>query len=75
MIVDGDTGGRIEHFKYTVRTLERLGVSAVIIEDKIGDKKFFIWHLSNSADSIEKFTQKSLLENSQVMMISWLLSY
>lgn len=39
IIVDGDTGGRIEHFKYTVRTLERAGVSAVIIEDKTGLKQ------------------------------------
>ena len=39
IIFDGDTGGRIEHFVYTVRTLERLGISAVIIEDKIGLKK------------------------------------
>jgi len=34
LIVDGDTGGQIEHFKYIIRTLERLGVSAIIIEDK-----------------------------------------
>lgn len=39
IILDGDTGGLTEHFVYTVRTLERLGVSAVIIEDKIGLKR------------------------------------
>lgn len=39
MIFDGDTGGKDEHFAYTVRSLERLGVSAVIIEDKVGLKK------------------------------------
>lgn len=39
LIYDGDTGGQTEHFPYTVRTLERLGVSAVIIEDKQGLKK------------------------------------
>jgi phosphoenolpyruvate phosphomutase len=39
IIYDGDTGGRPEHFAYTVRTLERFGVSAVIIEDKIGGKR------------------------------------
>ncbi len=39
IIFDGDTGGLTEHFVYTVRTLERLGVSAVIIEDKKGLKK------------------------------------
>lgn len=39
IIYDGDTGGRPEHFAFTVRTLERFGVSAVIIEDKIGVKR------------------------------------
>jgi len=39
IILDGDTGGKIEHFTYNVRTLERLGVSAIIIEDKTGLKK------------------------------------
>lgn len=39
IIYDGDTGGQPEHFVFTVRTLERLGVSAVIIEDKTGLKK------------------------------------
>lgn len=39
MIYDGDTGGLAEHFAFTVKTLERLGVSAVIIEDKAGLKK------------------------------------
>lgn len=39
IILDGDTGGRIEHFVYNVKTLERLGVSAVIIEDKTGLKQ------------------------------------
>jgi len=39
MIVDGDTGGLTEHFVYTIKTLERLGISAVIIEDKIGLKR------------------------------------
>ena len=45
VIFDGDTGGKIEHFVFTVRTLERLGISAIIIEDKVGlKKKFFIWY-------------------------------
>jgi phosphoenolpyruvate phosphomutase len=39
IIYDGDTGGQPEHFIFTVRTLERLGISAVIIEDKMGLKK------------------------------------
>ena len=44
LIYDGDTGGKIEHFAFTVRTLERLGVSAIIIEDKVGLKKFAFWN-------------------------------
>jgi phosphoenolpyruvate phosphomutase len=39
IIFDGDTGGKTEHFVFTVKTLERLGVSAVIIEDKVGVKR------------------------------------
>ena len=39
MIVDLDNGGKVEHFKFSISSLERLGVSAVIIEDKIGDKR------------------------------------
>ena len=39
IIVDGDTGGKIEHFRFKVRTLERLGVSAIIIEDKLGSNE------------------------------------
>lgn len=39
IILDGDTGGLTEHFVYLVRTGERLGVSAVIIEDKVGSKR------------------------------------
>ena len=39
IIFDGDTGGLTEHFVYTVRSLERMGVSMVIIEDKTGLKK------------------------------------
>ena len=39
MIFDADTGGKIEHFEFNVRSLERAGVSAVVIEDKTGLKK------------------------------------
>ena len=38
IILDGDTGGKIDHFSYHIKTLERIGVSAIIIEDKTGDK-------------------------------------
>ena len=60
IIVDGDTGGRIEHFKFRVKTLERLGVSAIIIEDKIGDKRnsLFGTTVPQEQDSIEHFSKK-----------------
>ena len=60
MIFDGDTGGKIEHFKFTVRSLERLGISAVMIEDKTGLKKnsLFGTEVEQSQESIEKFQEK-----------------
>ena len=60
IIVDGDTGGRIEHFKFRVKTLERLGVSAVIIEDKIGAKRnsLFGTEVEQNQDEIENFCNK-----------------
>lgn len=60
IILDGDTGGLIEHFVYNVRTLERMGVSAVIIEDKTGLKKnsLFGTEVAQTQDSIENFTRK-----------------
>ena len=60
IIFDGDTGGMTEHFVYTVRSLERLGVSAVIIEDKTGLKKnsLFGTEVSQTQDSIEHFSEK-----------------
>lgn len=60
IIYDGDTGGQPEHFVFTVRTLERLGVSAVIIEDKTGLKKnsLFGTDVEQSQDSIENFCHK-----------------
>jgi phosphoenolpyruvate phosphomutase len=60
MIVDCDTGGLAEHFVYTVKTLERLGVSAVIIEDKVGLKKnsLFGTDVKQTQDTIENFSYK-----------------
>lgn len=60
IILDGDTGGLPEHFAYTVRTLEREGVSAIIIEDKIGPKKnsLFGTDVEQTQDSIESFCHK-----------------
>ncbi|MBQ6111189.1 MAG: isocitrate lyase/phosphoenolpyruvate mutase family protein, partial [Synergistaceae bacterium] len=60
IIFDGDTGGRPEHFVYTVRTLERLGVSMVIIEDKTGLKKnsLFGTEVKQTQESISGFSDK-----------------
>ena len=60
IIYDADTGGQVEHFKFTVRTLERLGISAVIIEDKTGLKKNSLFgnEVHQTQDSIENFCYK-----------------
>ncbi len=60
IIFDGDTGGKIEHFIYTVRTLERMGVSMIIVEDKIGLKRnsLFGTEISQTQDSTENFCKK-----------------
>jgi phosphoenolpyruvate phosphomutase / 2-hydroxyethylphosphonate cytidylyltransferase len=60
IIVDGDSGGFIEHFISMVKNLERLGVSAVIIEDKIGIKKnsLFGTDVKQIQDTIEDFSDK-----------------
>ena len=60
IIFDGDTGGLTEHFVYTVRSLERMGVSAVIIEDKTGLKKnsLFGTEVEQTQASIEDFCAK-----------------
>lgn len=60
IILDGDTGGLVEHFVYNVRTLERMGVSAVIIEDKTGLKKnsLFGTEVVQTQDTIENFCEK-----------------
>jgi len=60
IIYDADTGGQTEHFQFTVKTLERLGVSAAIIEDKTGLKKnsLFGTDVPQTQDSIENFCHK-----------------
>ena len=60
MIYDADTGGIVEHFAFTVRTLERTGISAVIIEDKTGLKKNSLFgnDVSQTQDTIENFCHK-----------------
>jgi phosphoenolpyruvate phosphomutase len=60
IIFDGDTGGKLEHFVFTVRTLERLGISAVIIEDKIGLKKNSLLgtEVRQEQATVEEFSEK-----------------
>ena len=60
IIVDGDTGRLLDHFVFTVRSLERLGISAIIIEDKVGLKKnsLFGTDVPQTQDTIEKFSAK-----------------
>ena len=60
IIFDGDTGGLTEHLVYTVRTLEKMGVSAIIIEDKTGLKKnsLFGTEVAQTQDTIENFSAK-----------------
>lgn len=60
IIFDGDTGGKVEHFGFTVRTLERLGISAIIIEDKVGLKQnsLFGTDAVQLQDTIEGFCTK-----------------
>lgn len=60
IVYDADTGGKPEHFQFTVRTLERLGVSACVIEDKVGLKKNSLFGnaVPQTQDSIENFCDK-----------------
>lgn len=60
IIFDGDTGGLVEHFGYTVRTLEKMGVSAIIVEDKTGLKKNSLFgnEVKQTQDTIENFSKK-----------------
>jgi phosphoenolpyruvate mutase len=69
IIYDGDSGGLAEHFEFMVRTLERGGVSAVIIEDKVGLKKNSLLgtEVQQKQDTIENFSQKiSLGKKAQI---------
>ena len=60
LIFDADNGGRLEHLPFTIRSLERLGVSAIMIEDKIGLKKNSLFKDQSGAkqDTIKDFTKK-----------------
>ena len=60
LIFDADNGGRLEHLPFAIRTLERLGVSAIMIEDKVGLKKNSLFKDQSGAkqDSIKDFCKK-----------------
>ena len=60
IIVDGDTGGDLAHFGYRIKTLERLGVSGIIIEDKTGHKRnsLFDINVDQQQESIDNFSLK-----------------
>ena len=60
MVFDGDTGGKPEHLEFTVKSLERLGVSAIIIEDKVGLKKNSLFgnEVKQEQDTISNFCNK-----------------
>ena len=64
MIYDGDTGGKPEHFEFTVKALERVGVSAIIIEDKTGLKKNSLFgnKVKQSQETIKNFCHKIEVE-------------
>lgn len=77
IIFDGDTGGMIEHFVYNIKTLERIGVSACVIEDKTGLKKNSLFgnEVIQTQDSIEHFSEKiragkKALKTSDFMLIA-----
>jgi phosphoenolpyruvate phosphomutase len=77
IIFDADTGGMPEHFAFTMRTLERVGVSAAIVEDKMGLKRnsLFGVNANQTQDSIENFqrkiqTGKAALKTKDTMIIA-----
>ncbi|ADZ85260.1 phosphoenolpyruvate mutase [Cellulosilyticum lentocellum] len=77
IILDGDTGGLVEHFNFNIRTLERMGVSAIIIEDKEGLKKnsLFGTEVHQDQASIESFCEKirvgkAALKTKEFMLIA-----
>jgi len=77
IIFDGDTGGQVDHFSYLIKTLERIGVSAVIIEDKTGVKRnsLFGTEVIQQQDSIEHFSAKiasgkSAMKTREMMLVA-----
>jgi phosphoenolpyruvate mutase len=77
LIMDADTGGKVEHFAMNVRSMERLGISAVIIEDKTGLKKNSLFgnEVEQTQEDIDIFSEKirvgrAALVNSDFMIIA-----
>jgi len=77
IIFDADTGGLVEHFRYNIQTLERMGVSAVIIEDKVGLKRNSLFgnEVEQHQDTIENFCDKiregkKVIKSSAFMLIA-----
>lgn len=69
MIMDVDTGGKVEHISFLVRSMERTGISAAIIEDKTGLKKNSLLgnDVDQKQDSIEAFSEKiKTAKNAQI---------
>jgi len=69
IIFDADNGGRLEHIKYLVKTLDRIGISAMIIEDKVGLKKNSLFKNQKGVkqDSIKNFSKKiSIAKKSKI---------
>lgn len=75
LILDADSGGRVEHFRFTVSNMERLGVSAIIIEDKKGSKENSLSKVNNQKqESIKDFSFKlseaKRIQTSDMMIIA-----
>ena len=76
LVFDADNGGQIEHLPFLIKSLERSGVSAIIMEDKIGPKKILYSIIKKIQN---KINQKNLLKKLKKFVhqdnqkISWLL--
>jgi len=75
MIYDADTGGKVEHFEFMVRSLERAGISAMIIEDKTGLKKNSLFgnDVSQTQDSIENFCNKIIIGKKSQITVDFMI--
>ena len=60
IIFDADNGGSLDQLPFTIRNLERMGISAIVLEDKIGQKKnsLFDNQEDTTQDTIKNFSKK-----------------